>query len=170
VLVSARGQKQVALLARQDVAFERHYRHPTFTGQTMAPAPSDIVLILQNRKESGLGLALPSGSTAIYARRKSGERLLIGLGAVGDRAEGETVRIAAGTSAQVTVEQKATGPKEAVIIATNANPFEARIDVPIGQPGQKIEADAGVLIRVDGIATWSTTLPSGGRAELRYRF
>jgi hypothetical protein len=57
-----------------------------------------------------------------------------------------------------------------LIVATNANPFEARLDVPIGFPGQTIRADGGLLAQVDGVATWSVTLPAGGRAELRYRY
>jgi hypothetical protein len=169
VLISARGQKQVALLARQHVPFERHYRRAVYPGQMMTPANTDVALMLDNRKEFGLGLALPSGSTAVYAERKSGGTLLVGLGSLGDRAEGEKFRIAAGSSAQVLVEQRIVSSREGLIVVTNANPFEVKVDVPIGAPGQTIEAD-GAVVQVEGIATWSPNLPPGERVELRYRF
>jgi hypothetical protein len=60
--------------------------------------------------------------------------------------------------------------REVVLTATNANPFPATLDVPIGAAGQAIEADDKALNRTDGILTWSPTLPPGGRANLRYRY
>lgn len=170
VQVSAHGQKQVALLARPGVSFERRYRRQVYPGQAMPSTPSDIVLMLVNSKDAGLGLALPSGSTAVYAEGRDGGKLLAGLGSLGDRAEGERFRIAAGTSAQVLVEQRATAPKEAVVVVSNANPFEVTLEVPIGMPGHKIEAGGDSLNQIDGIATWSAIVPARGTAELRYHF
>jgi len=127
------------------------------------------VLRVRNRATDGLGIPLPSGSTASYARRGE-ERLLLGLGALSDRAEGETFRLAAGTSTQVLVEQVATAPKEATLRASNATAAPAMLDVPIGFPGQKIASDDPALTQVDGVATWTVALPPGGRADLHYRF
>ncbi|SFP86300.1 DUF4139 domain-containing protein [Sphingomonas rubra] len=169
VTVRARGQKQVALLARTTVPFERRYRRPLYPGQTATPSPTPVVLVLRNRKEEGLGLALPSGSTATYARRGE-ERLLLGLGTLDDRAEGETFRIAVGTSPQILVEQTLPARNEALIQATNGSRLPATIDVPIGAAGQKIESDDPDLRRVDGVATWSIVLQPGDRASLRYRY
>ncbi|WP_375270555.1 DUF4139 domain-containing protein [Sphingomonas sp.] len=169
VTVSPRGQKQVALLARTAVPFERRYRLHVLPYQAIASSPTAIVLRVRNSEDDRLGIALPSGSAATYAQG-GGERLLLGLGALGDRAEGETFRLAAGTSAQVLVEQVTTAPKEAVLRASNAGRAPATLDVPIGVAGQKITSDDSGLAQVDGVATWTVTLPPGGRAELRYRF
>ncbi|MFV0623374.1 DUF4139 domain-containing protein [Sphingomonas sp. ac-8] len=170
VTVSARGQKQVALLARTGVPFERRYRFTVAAGGTFAPSPTAVVLAMRNRKDAQLGLPLPAGSTATYAARPDGDRLLLGTGKLSDRAEGERFRIAAGTSTQVLVEQASAAPKEATIRVTNATPSAATLDIPIGRAGQTIEADGKPLEQVDGIATWSPTVPPGGSAELRYRF
>lgn len=170
VTVSPRGQKQVALLAKTAVPFERRYRRAVYPGQQLDNAPSAVVLVLRNESKAGLGLALPSGSTALYAAGPGGGRQLLGLGTLTDRAEGETFRLSAGTSTQVLVSQHPLPQKEAALSVTNANPFPAAIDVPIGSAGQEIKADGEALMRVDGVATWSVTLPPGGTAELRYRF
>lgn len=167
--VRARGQKQVALLSRTAVPFERRYRRAVYPGQTLAPAPTAVVLVLRNTEAAGLGLPLPAGGTALYAAMAGGGRQLLGLGTLTDRAEGETFRIAAGSSTQVLVEQSAQA-KGASLRVSNANPFPVTIDVPIGRPGQKIEAAGDALKAVDGIATWTVTLPPGDRAELTYRF
>jgi hypothetical protein len=168
--LSPRGQKQVALLARAAVPFTRSYRRRVGAGQTLEPSPMAIVLVVQNRKDTGLGLPLPSGSSAAYALQRSGEPLLLGLGELTDRTEGETVRIAAGTSTQVLIEQRIDTATHAVVTVTNAAPFAVGIEVPIGAAGQAVTWDDAAMARVDGVATWSTMVPAGGRAELRYRF
>lgn len=164
--VSPRGQKQVALLKRDGVAFERRYRRAVYPGQALAASPTAVVLKLRNVKAVGLGLALPAGSTALYAG--GGRGLLLGLGALTDRAEGEVFRLGAGVSTQVQVAQKLVLPGVAVLSASNANSFPVTLDVPIGAAGQKVTGDG--LAEVDGVATWSPVLPPGGSAELRYRF
>ncbi|HEX8419577.1 MAG TPA: hypothetical protein VF638_06135 [Sphingomonas sp.] len=169
VTVSARGQKQVALLARGKVRFERRYRRSIYPGQPIAAAPTAIVLVLRNRKEDSLGLALPSGSTATYARRGD-DQLLLGLGDLDDRAEGETFRIAAGVSSQVMIEQVAAGRNLGIVTATNASRFPVMLEVPIGAAGQKITSDDEALAPIDGIATWSAIIAPGARTELRYRY
>lgn len=171
VAVRARGQKQVALLVRAAVPFERRYRRAVWPGMVLDAGPTAITLVMRNTPERGLGLPLPSGSTALYAARPGGERLLLGLGTLDDRAEGQTVRIAAGISHQVSVTQVATTPKLSSVTVTNGNPFAVTVDVPIGAPGQAIASDGAgeTLVQVDGIMTWSPTLPPGGTANLRYR-
>lgn len=170
VTVSARGQKQVALLARDQVPFERRYRRAVYAGQQLDAAPTAVVLVLHNKGEAGLGLPLPAGSTALYAVQRDGGRQLLGRGSLQDRAEGETFRIAAGTSTQVSVTQKTTGPRQALLSVSNASRFPVQVEVPIGSAGQKIEAKGDVLAAVDGVTTWTQTLAPGGNAELRYSF
>lgn len=169
VTVAPRAQKQVALLSRAGVPFDRRYRARLYPGQPVASAPTRIVLALRNRRDAGLGLPLPAGSTAVYATR-NGERLLLGQGALTDRAEGESFRIAAGISPQVTVMQERISADIMRVVLTNAGAAPASVDVPIGTAGQRIEAIGATLPIVDGARTWSVVVPAGGTAELRYRF
>ncbi len=170
VTVGARGQKQVALLARTAVPFERRYRRAIGAGQPLDPVPTAVVLEMRNTAQAGLGLALPSGTTALYAARPGGARLLLGLGRLDDRAAGERFRLAAGQSAQVTVAQTRIAAGQAVVSVTNANAFAVTLDIPVGDAGQAIDAEGAALARVDGFATWSPVVPPGGTATLRYRF
>ncbi|WP_294315184.1 hypothetical protein [uncultured Sphingomonas sp.] len=169
VTVAPRAQKQVALLSRAGVPFDRRYRARLYPGQPAASAPTRIVLALRNRRDAGLGLPLPAGSTAVYATR-NGERLLLGQGALTDRAEGESFRIAAGISPQVTVMQERISADIMRVVLTNAGAAPASVDVPIGTAGERIEAIDATLPIVDGARTWSVVVPPGGTAELRYRY
>lgn len=168
VTVAPRGQKQVALLARAAVPFDRRYRLAIRPGQPLAAASTRIVLQVRNTRQGGLGLPLPSGTTTLYADR-DGERLLLGTGTLTDRAEGEMIRIGAGLSRQVLVEHRPLEKDVALISVSNANDFPVTIDLPIGSAGQEIEAEGKELERIDGVRTWTVTLAARGRAELRYR-
>jgi hypothetical protein len=125
-------------------------------------------LVLTNTAANGLGLALPAGSTALYAARRDGSLQLLGLGAMKDRAVGEVFRLAAGRSSQVLVSHDRVTPGVARLRATNANPFRVTVNIPIDQPGRTIEADGVSLPLVDGLPTWTQMLPPGSSAELRY--
>ncbi|TCM16529.1 hypothetical protein EDF56_107108 [Novosphingobium sp. PhB165] len=169
VTVAPHAQKQVALLSRDKVQFERRYRREVSPWQTLDAAPTAVVLVLHNESAAGLGLALPQGTTALYAEGPRGRQLL-GLGTLTDRAEGETFRLSAGKSTQVMVSQKSAGNRGRVLSVTNANAFPVSVDIPIGSAGQKIVADNETLLKVDGVATWSQTLAPGENAELRYTY
>ncbi|UYY58288.1 DUF4139 domain-containing protein [Sphingomonas sp. S2-65] len=169
VTVAARAQKQVALLSQPRVPFARRYRRAVWPGQKIDAATTEIVLVLANQKDAGLGVPLPAGDTALYAPRGD-QRLLLGLGTMKDRAVGETLRLAAGISSQVLVEQTVPGDNQAVLRVTNANRFAVTAELPIGGAGQKITGESQELRLVDGIATWTVIVPPGGQAELRYRY
>ncbi|MDJ0278445.1 hypothetical protein QLH51_16735 [Sphingomonas sp. 2R-10] len=165
--VAAKGQKQVALLRQDGVAYSRIYRRRVGPGQVIPGGATDIVLRVKNEKADGLGIALPAGTTALYAPRGQAS-LLIGTGTMTDRAEGETVLIGAGSSRQVMVTQRQTAPNAARLTLTNASGAAAAIEIPIGYPGGKVEAPG--LERIDGIQTWRVTLPPGDTATLDYRY
>lgn len=169
VTVSSRAQKQLALLSQPRVPFERRYRKTVYPGQKVDAAPTDIVLALRNEKDAGLGVPLPAGNTALYARRGD-QRLLLGLGSMTDRAEGETLRLGAGVSSQVLVEQAVLPGRLMVLTITNANAFPVAGEFPIAHPGKEIVTEGDPLTVVDGVATWSPKIPPNGTAELRYRY
>jgi hypothetical protein len=133
--------------------------------QPVADAPTTIALRLVNRAEAGLGLPLPSGGTTLYARARS-ERLLVGTGAIGDKAIGESVRIAAGVSEQVRVVQTVPVRGQPQVEVTNANPFAVTVEIAVAAPAGNLSG--APLPLVDGVPTWTATVPANGRSGFTY--
>ncbi|WP_430635306.1 hypothetical protein [Sphingomonas hankookensis] len=127
----------------------------------------DIVLRVRNEKADGLGIALPAGTTALYAPRGDAS-LLVGTGVMTDRAEGETLLIGAGSSRQVMVTQVGLAPGNARLTLTNRRGVPADVEIPIGHPGDRVQGPG--LERIDGIRTWRITLAPGDTATLDYRY
>lgn len=98
--VAAKGQKQVALLAKDGVAAEQLYVTTLYNYWSGGPQPLTIRLRVQNRKEDGLGLALPAGAAMVFEAAGT-ERLLVGEATIGDKSEGERVDYDLGTSPAV---------------------------------------------------------------------
>ncbi|WP_156679528.1 DUF4139 domain-containing protein [Sphingomonas profundi] len=170
VTIASNGQKQVALLEKSGIPFERVYRIPASPGQSVAGRPARILLRMRNDEASGLGYPLPAGSTSLYGRRGE-ERLLAGIGTIGDTAKGERFAIAAGTSRQVTLDQTTGANRRMTLTVANANPFPANVEVPIGWPGQPDATRASApLPRIDGIQTWKVALPANGTATLSFTY
>ncbi len=170
VTVAANQMKQVALLSRTHVPFERRYRGQVFPGQTIAATPLHIELRMQNETRAGLGLPLPAGSTALYVER-DGARGLIGLGRAADTPTGQRFKLAAGTSPGLLVRQVGDRTGHAVVTLSNANPFPVAVEIGIGRAGQKaFEAPTAALRRVDGVQTWTATVPANGVATLGYGY
>ena len=168
VSVASNGQKQVALLAASDVPFQRRYRLRVAGGQALAPTPAAAVLVVENREEDRLGIALPAGTVSLYADRPGG-RLLVGQGSLSDRAAGETIRLNAGVGATVQIEQRAVAPGRMLLSATNAGGTPARLEILVGGSVRPLTAGDPSFREADGAMTWTATVPPGGRAELTYR-
>lgn len=170
VTVAPNAQKQVALLAQPRVAFEKIYRlaiQPWDNGRDIA---ATISMRIRNVAQQGLGVPLPSGTTALY-RDGEGGPLLLGLGTIRDVAKGEQARIAAGISHQVIARQHVTTARGRHITLSNANPFPTPVEVAIGPAGTPdFEQVSTALERVDGVPTWRVTVPANASAELDYTF
>lgn len=167
VTVAANAQKQIALLARQHVAFEQVYRFALQQWNNVSDMPADIVLRVRNDEKDGLGIALPAGTTTVYQPRGD-TRLLLSLGTIGDVAKGERTRFAAGVSHQILAGQSAQGRVRTVTLS-NANPYPVPAEVAIGGSGDLLYVDTSApLERIDGIQTWRATIPANGTAVLSY--
>ncbi len=168
VSIAAKGQKQVALLEKRGVPFERFYRIPVQPGQVASDISARIVLRMRNDAANGLGLALPAGSTTLYAPA-GGTTLLVGTGTLGDKAAGEKVELEAGTSRQVLAGQQVDADRTSRLTLTNATPSNVTVEVPIGYAGQADLRSAGTpLPRIDGVQTWRVTVPANGTVSLVY--
>lgn len=131
--VSAKGQKQVALLASARVAVEQLYAGTLVPG---GPRPLTTRLRVQNREADGLGFAMPAGSTTVF-ETVDGRRLLVGEARIGDKAKDERVDYDIGGSpaVQVRAEMQVDPDDKArrlwQVTLTNARPFDAEVEMLI---------------------------------------
>jgi hypothetical protein len=165
--VAANAQKQVALLARSHVAFEKVYRFRIQSWSAAEGMPATIILRMRNEEKDGLGIPLPAGTTTLY-QSEGDTRLLLGLGTIGDTAKGERTRLVAGVSRQLLAAQSVQGNVRTVTLS-NADAAPVPVEVAIGNAGDRPFLDASApLERIDGIQTWRPTIPAGGSVTLRY--
>ena len=132
--VSAKGQKQVALLAKDKVAVEQLYAATLY--QNNQPQPLMLRLRVQNREVDGLGLALPAGTAAVF-ESVGGQRLLVGEAVIGDKAKDERVDYDIGQSPAVqfraVVQERDAKSAYRIwqVTLTNARPFDAEVEMLI---------------------------------------
>lgn len=132
--VSAKGQKQVALLAKDGVAVEQLYAATLYADGS--PQPLMTRLRVQNRESDGLGLALPAGTAAVF-ESIGGRRLLVGEAPIGDKATDERVDYDIGKSPAVQFravvkDRDAKGNFQTwEVVLTNARPFDAEVEMLI---------------------------------------
>ena len=171
VTVAAHSQKQVALLARQGVKVETVYRIELYAGNPTTASPVRRVLKTKNVAAQGLGLPLPSGGIAFFAAGRA-RLMLLGRGAVEDKAVGEDLELVVGRSEAVAFEVANLSPAgrrtgEWELKATNRRSepvaFEARLETG----GRALVTDSTLGTRL-GSPLWAVTLGPGESATLRY--
>lgn len=167
--VAAKAQKQVALLTRGAVPVDLLYRVRMSDGE---PDIVRTVLRATNRQDRGLGVPLPAGPVAVFAPR-AGIPLLVGEGAIADKAVGEDVEIDLAEAAQVTVEAIHPGSarhrQDYGLIVRNANPYPIRFEAEIEAVPSRIRDPSVKPVRRDGTLRLPVIVPANGSATLRYR-
>ncbi len=133
--VSAKGQKQVALLAKDKVAVEQLYAATLYNYGDGRPQPLTMRLRAQNRESDGLGLALPAGMATVFETFGQ-RRLLAGEAKIGDKAKDERVDYDIGSSPAVRYKaavQPDSDPDYRLwqVTLTNARPFDAEVEMLI---------------------------------------
>lgn len=130
------GQKQVALMAKEKVPFQRLYTVTMDPWATESEGPLAITLRMQNKTRDGLGLPLPSGGVIMMQDQGYAE-MLIADSELGDKAVGEKVELNAGQSDQVRFEQKTLsvdeGARRLRITLSNALPTDAAVELMVPQ-------------------------------------
>jgi hypothetical protein len=169
VTVAANAQKQVAMIEKTSVPFERIYEvavSPAY--QITSAQPIAQLLRLMNTEKKGLGLPLPSGRAAIF-EQVSGQMLLAGRAPVRDSAVGEKVELQMGNSPQVRYTLK--GLNQARIFEiSNANPYAVTVEVSFyDQPAEHVVDASAKLGRKNGRPMWLATVPANGTASLNYK-
>lgn len=167
VTVAARSTKQVAMIDRRKVRFERLFLGDASHAFSQSLSTA-IVLRTRNVTEDGLGLPLPAGAMALFDAR-GGQPLLIAEGRFADRAVGEEVEIDAGASNDVryTVTEFPRGNKRVpyVVRVTNAAASDAMFELAL--PTNPVDA-SDALGKHKGGDVWRVTVPANGEAELRF--
>lgn len=169
VTVASRAQKQVAFLDEARVPLARLYRMDIFRGDVSAPA---LTFRAKNRKDAGLGVALPAGKVAIFD--ESGARpILIGEAQVADKAVGEEVDYRLGPTVSVTATgttvTKTDRQTRARITVSNANPWPVAIEGKVAlEDGARVVAASARLGRKNGAPLWVASVPANGTATLDY--
>jgi hypothetical protein len=174
VTVAALSRKQVAMIDRQQVKFERVYLGERF--EALAYDADDqresrsaaLTLRLRNKKEDGLGLPLPAGGVAVFERARDAD-LLVGESRLADRAVDEEVELGAGQSTElrylVTALPLSGRKRPYRVRVTNARDTAATFEIGIPYKPARTSTP---LIERKGVPTWRTIVPANGAAELEF--
>ncbi len=175
VTVAALSRKQVAMIDRKGVGFDRVYtgdfNGSLYTPPGMLPSvPAALVLRTENREKNGLGLPLPAGAVAVFepARDKA---MLVGESNLKDRAIGEEVEFGAGRSPDVryvTVARPRTrkaAPFTVTVTNARATPETFELALPY-----KVASASGRLIQRKGRKVWRVEVRANGTVSLNVTF
>ncbi len=167
VTVNAKGQKQVALLTKAGSNFE-HYYHASLDDLGADSTPMALMLRSENIEGKGLGLPMPQGKVAVFEDSKYGP-LLIGEDSLTDRAVGDKVKIAAGSSSDVRISatqlERRGRAEHWTLNASNARNAPVNIEVEIPY---EVKGKPKGVSKVDGIPTWKATIPANGEIKLNF--
>lgn len=176
VTVAAQSRKQVAMIDRKRVRFERVYgaafesfELPDYADENQ-PGPEAALLVLrtENKAGQGLGLPLPAGAVSIFEDDGT-QSLLVGEDRLDDRAIGDEVELAIGRSPEVQyrlIAQPRRGKRqsyEARVTNAKAVPVTFELAIPY-----QLASASETLGRRKGQASWRATVPANGEAKLRF--
>lgn len=181
VTVAANAQKQVALLTRPKVRFERLFGADLAARSAREAGPVAVLLRLENEKKNGLGIPLPSGTAAVF-EDVGGRPMLAGEIAVEDTAVGQELDLRTGEAFDVHISQRKIGERQVKrgddeidieryeIELTNAGPRRAVVETLLrlyGDNWHLVRPDARLDTR-NGRHLWRAKVPANGRVKLVY--
>lgn len=175
VTVAANAQKQVALLHRDRVRFERLYAANLYAGDDVEPEQARILLRTKNVEARGLGRPLPSGTVAVF-EQVGGRPMLIGEDGISDTPVGQDVEIVVGESPDIAVLQRRIGeeedddkPRRYEIEISNAGARVAPIEVKLSvSDEEELVRPSRKLGRKAGEPLWRARVPANGTLRLAY--
>ncbi|QNQ08748.1 DUF4139 domain-containing protein [Sphingomonas alpina] len=175
VTVAALSRKQVAMIDRKGVRFDRIYtgdfgnwRYRS-AGET-PPIAASLVLRTENLDTKGLGLPLPAGRVAVFESARNAP-MLVAESSLADRAIGEEVEFGAGASNDirfVTVALPATKQRAAFKVrVTNARATPETFELALPA---KVDSASDKLIQRKGRKAWRVMVPANGSVSLDLAF
>ena len=179
VTVAANAQKQVALMVKERVPYERVYslKHDA-RRETEEPQAAGIMLRMKNLKTRGLGLPMPSGSVAVFEQAQL-RPMLVGEPRLDDTAVGREVELEVGTSPDVTYTQTVVAtikdkdgderPSRYRLEISNARATPATVEVEMRLYGDyRLVKPSRKLGTKNGRNFWRAVVPANGRLALDY--
>lgn len=184
--VAARQVKQVGLVDRRDVPFERVYGFTVSdetSGRPEERAPASVLLRLQNKTASHLGLALPSGSVSVREPDPRGDLVLAGEDKLDDAPVGLPFEVKLGRAPDVGVQTRKVSDESLSgkprrhrvameVAVSNGKPvavvFELRHTVD--HEGFKIRSESLRHTTKGGDPLWTLALAPGARETVRYTY
>ncbi|HMG46020.1 MAG TPA: hypothetical protein VK614_00970 [Allosphingosinicella sp.] len=172
VTVAANSQKQVAFLDQPNVAVQTVYRMRLDPDDDGSSYRATRFLVTRNRTEEGLGMPLPAGRVQLFTTL-GGRPILIGEGALDDRAVGEDVEIelaeAPGVTSRIEEEDSGRDWEDHLLTVTNDGAAPVRYEVEFEvEEGDRFRPRSR-LARRNGRPLWAVTVPANGTVTLRYR-
>ena len=178
VTVSAKGQKQVAFLSKEEVTGEFVYELRCVPRAEPVAAPLGITLRTKNDEKHGLGVALPAGQLTLFEPSSIGEQL-VGEDNLRDYAEGQDIELEIATSSQVQGACGLAGDDidwsdrrrwhESKVLITNANPEAVTVRIWLGEAGNwSFRKTPGKTRLKDGWQVVELTIPANGSRELEW--
>jgi len=173
--VASNAQKQVAMFEKRNIKVAIVYTADVYDG---GPANVRLTLRTQNKKEDGLGIALPAGPFAVFEPLRN-EQMLIGEGGIRDSAIGQQVEAVIAAPTQVRVQGNDITASEDVkrgcwrdfeLSVSNANrwPITFEGDLHVNDD-EKVERTSARMIQKNGRPLWKAQVPANSIATLRYR-
>ena len=167
VTIAAQSQKQVAMLQKSGVKFDRIYT-ANVNDLYGDPSPVPFLLRMKNVKDRGLGLPMPAGGVVLF-EPVGGNMLLAGQDGVADRAIGDNVEFKVGQSPDVraALKQIASSAQRRSLRVTLTNARATPVTAEILIPYELANTPKG-LVRKNGGWMWRTVVPANGTAALAY--
>lgn len=186
VTVAANAQKQVALLHKEKVRFERLHGLRLYAAgwpdEEDEPTPASILLRTRNVEKRGLGVPLPAGAVAVF-EEAAGRPMLVGEVPMYDTPVGEDVELLVGQSPDIAAKQRVLPrsaaadddddddyPRDYEVVLTNASPAAAEVEVRfrLDEEDYRLAQSSRKLGRKNGSPLWRARVPAGGRTRLTY--
>jgi hypothetical protein len=173
VTVAAQATKQVAMVIENKVRFDRVFQANAYYANGFIP--TTFTVEATNKKEGGLGLALPAGTIAFY-ENINGNNLFVGESNAPDYADGEDVRFVLGQSSMVhsqgVVTNQSDGGNTHSITIKNANPVAINVEILLPtrpkDKGAKDKGEGFMLKR--GQWVWRGSVPANGERIVTYEY
>jgi hypothetical protein len=162
VTVAAQSSKQIALMAKDKVPFERRYVFDLMNGQAR------IALDMVNSVKKGLGLPLPSGAFNA-SQEVQGEWLFGGGDTMRDIAVGEEFRVSPGMSTLVQgklINREWQRDRELWTFKVS-NAHDEAVPIEVQMPGRPEKEMEGVAMR-NGRWSWRLSVPAHETLDLSY--
>jgi hypothetical protein len=179
VTVAANAQKQVALLHRERVRFERLYAANLYAGDDDDPEQARILLRTKNVEARGLGRPLPSGTVALF-EQADGRPMLVGEDEIYDTPVGQDLEIVVGESPDIAIVQREIEeeegnnenedePERYEIEISNATPRIAPVEVRLSvRDDQELIRPSRKLGRKSGQPLWRARVPANATIKLAF--